>query len=57
MVTALIISSSELPRSRNDTWTVMSWNVQNLFDAVDDGNEYSEFDPSFGNWNEVSSTL
>lgn len=34
-----------------DTWTVMSWNVQNLFDGVDDGTEYSEFDPGKGNWN------
>ena len=30
----------------------MSWNVQNLFDAVDDGNEYPEFDPGKGSWNE-----
>lgn len=35
-----------------ETWTVMSWNVQNLFDGIDDGTEYSEFDPGTGNWNE-----
>lgn len=35
-----------------DTWTVMSWNVQNLFDGIDDGSEYPEFDPGTGNWNE-----
>lgn len=52
LLTVLFSSSCELPRADNDTWTVMSWNVQNLFDAVDDGNEYSEFDPSSGNWDE-----
>ncbi|MCF7929328.1 MAG: endonuclease/exonuclease/phosphatase family protein [Spirochaetales bacterium] len=31
---------------------VMSWNVQNLFDATDDGSEYPEFDPSSESWNE-----
>lgn len=28
--------------------TVLTWNVQNLFDDVDDGSEYSEFDPGQG---------
>jgi hypothetical protein len=32
-------------------WSVMSWNVQNLFDAADDGSEYPEFDPGNGKWN------
>jgi endonuclease/exonuclease/phosphatase family metal-dependent hydrolase len=29
---------------------VMSWNVENLFDGVDNGTEYREFDPGEGNW-------
>lgn len=33
-------------------WTVMSWNVQNLFDGIDDGTEYPEFDPGSDDWNE-----
>ncbi len=33
--------------------TVMTYNVQNIFDAADDGSEYPEFDPSAGVWNEV----
>lgn len=39
------------PGGKSD-WTVMSWNVQNLFDGKHDGNEYSEFDPARGDWNE-----
>ena len=34
------------------TATIMSWNVQNIFDGIDDGNEYPEFDPGSGKWNE-----
>ncbi len=30
--------------------TIVSYNAQNLFDDVDDGNEYKEFDPSSGLW-------
>ncbi|HAK45539.1 MAG TPA: hypothetical protein DCO79_06425 [Spirochaeta sp.] len=30
---------------------IMSWNVQNLFDDVDNGTEYREFDPGLGDWN------
>jgi len=33
------------------TFMVMSWNVQNLFDTVDDGDEYPEFDPGGDAWN------
>ena len=29
----------------------MSWNVCNLFDDIDNGTEYPEFDPSAGFWN------
>ena len=47
----LYACSCSLPREEN-RFTVMSWNVQNLFDAVDDGNEYPEFDPGSEAWNE-----
>ena len=30
--------------------TILSYNVQNLFDATDDGSEYADFDPSRGAW-------
>lgn len=33
------------------TLTVVSWNLQNMFNAVKDGNEYDEYLPSHG-WNE-----
>lgn len=29
---------------------IMSWNVQNLFDDIDNGTEYREFDPENGTW-------
>jgi hypothetical protein len=50
---ALLFSacSCSFPREPEE-WTVMSWNVQNLFDAVDDGTEYPEFDPGREDWNE-----
>ena len=31
--------------------TLMSYNVQNLFDDVDNGSEFREFDPARGTWN------
>jgi hypothetical protein len=31
--------------------SIVSWNVQNLFDDVSNGSEYDEFDPSGGDWN------
>jgi endonuclease/exonuclease/phosphatase family metal-dependent hydrolase len=34
--------------------TIMSYNVENLFDDVHDGTEYREFDPGRGNWNSES---
>lgn len=37
---------------KGDVITVMSWNVQNLFDGVDDGYEYSEFSVSKGLWSD-----
>lgn len=30
--------------------SILSWNVQNLFDDVSDGGEYEEFDPAEGTW-------
>lgn len=51
-LTVLLFSCScTLPKD-DDIWTVMSWNVQNLFDGIDDGTEYSEFDPGSPDWNE-----
>lgn len=31
--------------------SILSWNVQNLFDDVTDGGEYDEFNPAKGEWN------
>jgi endonuclease/exonuclease/phosphatase family metal-dependent hydrolase len=33
-----------------DTITVMSYNVENLFDMTDNGDEYPEFKPNSSNW-------
>lgn len=33
-----------------ETVTILSWNVQNLFDGIDDGYEYSNFSVEEGNW-------
>ncbi len=33
--------------------TILSYNVQNIFDAVDNGTEYHEYDPSEGDWDEL----
>jgi len=30
--------------------TILSYNVENLFDDVDNGTEYREFDPGYGSW-------
>lgn len=51
-LTILILSCLMPDESETDSLTVMSWNVQNLFDAVSDGNEYPEYDPSRMEWNE-----
>ena len=37
-------------RSKPSEVTLLSWNVQNLFDDVDNGTEYYEFDPEKGEW-------
>ncbi len=36
--------------SRVEKLTVMSWNVENLFDGDVDGNEYPEYDPARSDW-------
>lgn len=33
-----------------ETITVLSWNVQNLFDGKHDGQEYAQFDPECSDW-------
>ncbi|MFO7780493.1 MAG: endonuclease/exonuclease/phosphatase family protein [Spirochaetia bacterium] len=37
-------------RRTTERITILSYNVQNLFDATDDGSEYAEFDPERGAW-------
>ena len=43
--------SGQAPAEGQSTVCVATWNVQNLFNAVLDGNEYDEYKPSSG-WNE-----
>ncbi|MCK4542161.1 MAG: endonuclease/exonuclease/phosphatase family protein [Spirochaetales bacterium] len=53
---AAVLSSAvccELLFDTNRQITIMSYNVQNLFDDVDDGTEYAEFDPGSGGWTDV----
>lgn len=38
------------PSIASEDLVVMSWNVENLFDDVDNGSEYWEFDPENGVW-------
>ncbi|HDQ15026.1 MAG TPA: endonuclease/exonuclease/phosphatase family protein [Sediminispirochaeta sp.] len=38
--------------SDSESITVLSYNVQNLFDSSSDGTEYDDYDPSTGDWNE-----
>lgn len=37
--------------------TVLCWNVENLFDDVDDGTEFPEYDPGRGRWDSESFRL
>jgi endonuclease/exonuclease/phosphatase family metal-dependent hydrolase len=39
------------PISVGSSLTILSYNVENLFDDVDNGSEYSDFDPGEGVWN------
>lgn len=42
--------SSPFAKAVPDTVTIVSYNVHNLFDDVDTGNEYPEFDMDTGKW-------
>jgi endonuclease/exonuclease/phosphatase family metal-dependent hydrolase len=45
----LVVSCALLPEPRpSDRLVLATWNVENLFDEVDDGDEYPEFDPARG---------
>ncbi len=44
-------SDSGKKNGQDRTFTVVTWNVQNIFNAVDDGNEYEEYRTESG-WNE-----
>lgn len=44
-------SDSKDKSPASDSFTVVTWNVQNMFNAVDDGNEYEEYLLCSG-WNE-----
>ena len=48
-LTALPFAAELVPWD-GDEIVLMSYNVQNLFDAADDGNEYPEYDPGEGRW-------
>jgi endonuclease/exonuclease/phosphatase family metal-dependent hydrolase len=53
---AIVLAGCEaggpFPPARPDQLvTVLSYNVQNLFDAHDDGTEYRDYDPGAGTWN------
>lgn len=49
----VLISCSFIANEKNDSskFTVATWNVQNIFNAEDEGNEYDEFRQSSG-WDE-----
>ncbi|MGL1892332.1 MAG: endonuclease/exonuclease/phosphatase family protein [Spirochaetaceae bacterium] len=49
----VILTSCCLPQSDIESEiTIMSWNVQNLFDGNDDGDEYDSFSVAKGMWSE-----
>jgi endonuclease/exonuclease/phosphatase family metal-dependent hydrolase len=53
IVLLLLVVSSSCCLNKHDSTKeiiIMSWNVQNLFDGVDNGEEYSEFKIQDGNW-------
>ena len=51
LLAPVFCTGCRLPGGESD-WTVMSWNVQNRFDGIDDGTEYPEFDPGTGKWDD-----
>ncbi|OQY32169.1 MAG: hypothetical protein B6241_12095 [Spirochaetaceae bacterium 4572_59] len=45
--------SCQIPEAPADeSLTIMTWNVQNLFDDISSGREYPEFDPEKSDWGE-----
>lgn len=44
-----VLSSCDVSASPKDSIKIVSWNVQNIFDDVDDGSEYEEY-TSQGHW-------
>ncbi len=49
-----LVSCSPASVRRESRITIMSFNVQNLFDHRADGGEYEEYDPQKSSWNEES---
>lgn len=43
LIAVLLVSCSGCEEQEKSGFTVSSWNVQNLFDSVNDGTEYSEY--------------
>ena len=41
------------PSEEESSFSIMTWNVQNLFDAESNGNEYREYDPEQSEWDEA----
>lgn len=53
LVFSIVFSCCFFPQEKKnpETITVMSWNVQNLFDDVYDGAEFQEYNPEKSQWN------
>lgn len=48
----LFLLLSCIPRPERDVLRILSWNLQNLFDAEENGREYPEFKSPSSRWNE-----
>jgi len=53
LIIILSLTSCYVEDKKSDVLTLCSWNVQNLFNASEDGNEYGDYLPSSG-WTEKS---
>ncbi len=53
-ITLTLFNCSPAAVKRESTITIMSYNVQNLFDHRVDGEEYEEYDPQKSSWDEES---
>lgn len=51
IIICIVLSSGCSSGGTDENLVIMSWNVQNLFDDVDNGTEYREYDPGLGDWN------